>query len=101
LIQGTQVSIPGVNPKALRGTLLSAYKAVVAKSYGEAARLAKAAGADGAPVLAYVDVQARRTLEPLRALENSGRWGPLRDRLAELRRAYGGVPAFDEVAAAW
>jgi len=101
LIQGTQVSIPEVNPKALRGTLLLAYKAVVAKSFGEAARLAKTAGPDGTPIVAYVEAQARRATEPLHALESSGRWGPLRDRLAELRRAYGGVPAFDEVAAAW
>jgi hypothetical protein len=101
LIQGTQVSIPGVNPKALRGTLLSAYKAVVAKSYGEAARLAKGAGPDGAPVVAYAEAQARRAIEPLRALESAGRWGLLRDRLPELRRAYGGVPAFDEAAAGW
>jgi hypothetical protein len=101
LIQGTQVSIPEVNPKALRGTALAAYKAVVGKSYGEAARLAKGAGPEAAPIVAYLEGQARRALEPLRALETSGRWGLLRDRLAELRRSYAGVGAFDEAAAAW
>jgi hypothetical protein len=51
--------------------------------------------------VAYAEAQARRAIEPLRALEGTGRWGQLRDRLPELRRAYGGVPAFDEAAAGW
>lgn len=101
LIQGTQVSIPGINPKALRGALLASYKAVVAKSYGEAARLAKGAGPEAAPIAAYLESQARRAIEPLRALEGSGRWVALRDRLAELRRSHAGIAAFDEAASAW
>ncbi|MBV8879306.1 MAG: hypothetical protein JO332_05055 [Planctomycetaceae bacterium] len=101
LIQGTQVSIPGVNPKALRGSPLAAYKAVVAKSYGEAARLAKGAGPEAAAISAYLETQARRAIEPLRGLEAAGRWGLLRDRLADLRRSYGGIASFDDAAAAW
>jgi hypothetical protein len=100
-IQGIQVAIPGVNPKALRGSLLAAYKAVVARSYGEAARIVKAAGPEGTAIAEYLDLQARRVVESLRPLETSGRWVELKERLSEHRRSCGGIAAFDDAAAAW
>ncbi len=105
MIQGTQVSIPGVNPKALRGTLLTAYKAVVGKAYGDAARALKAAGPDDAAAAGamaeHLDRQARRALEPLAALEQSGRWLLLKEQLEKTRRSYAGIAAFDDTARAW
>ncbi len=101
LIQGTQVSIPGVNPKALKGGALAAYRTIVAKAYGDAGRMLKSAGPDAAPMGAYLDAQAKRAIEPLKALETAGRWALLRDRVAELRRAYAGLAPYDEAAAAW
>lgn len=100
-IQGIQVAIPGVNPKALSGPLLAAYKAVVAKAYGQAARILKTAGPEGASMTAYLDVQARRVVDFLKGLETSGRWVQLKDKLAELKKAYAGIAVFDEAAAAW
>ena len=100
LIQGVQVSIPGVNTKALRGSLQSAYKAIIARSYGDAARILKSAGPDGAPMLAYLDAQAARSIAELEALEAKGDWFALDRGLAGLRKNFSGVPAFDEKDAA-
>lgn len=100
-IQGIQVSIPGLNPKALGGTLLAAYKAVVAKSYGQAARLLKSAGPEGASITAYLDIQARRAVDILKGLETSGQWFRLKEKLTELRKSFDGIAVFDEAAAAW
>ena len=100
-IQGLQVSIPGVNPKALHGSPLAAYKAITAKSYGDAARLLKSAGPEGAPMAAYLEGHARRAIDALDPLGKSGRWIELQRRLAELRKSHGGISVFDEAAAAW
>ncbi len=100
-IQGIQVSIPGVNPKALHGALLAAYKAITAKSCGDAARLLKTAGPEGAPISAYLDGQARRAIDALGLLGKAGRWAEVQQRLAELRRTHGGIAIFDEAAASW
>ena len=100
LIQGTQVSIPGVNPKALRGTLLSAYKAIASKSYGDAARLLKSAGPGGAPMVEYLEGRAARAIEPLAALEEKGDWYGVERALSVLRKKLGGIARFDEREAA-
>ncbi len=100
-IQGVQVSIPGINPKALQGPLLSAYKAICAKSYGDAARTLKAAGPDAAPMMAYLDARAVKVFQTLEALGKAGRYVDLQQRLQELRKSHAGIPAFDEGAAAW
>jgi hypothetical protein len=92
LIQGTQVSIPGVNPKALRGSLLTAYKAIGAKSYGKAAVMLKSAGPAGAPMTDYLDALAGRALEPLSAIEDKAE---LDRAIAALRKTWGGVARFD------
>ncbi len=100
-IQGIQVSIPGVNPKVLQGTLLAAYKAISAKSYGDAARMLKPAGPEAASMSAYLDGQARKVIEVLNLLDKSGSWVQLQQRLGELRKSHGGIAAFDEAAATW
>ena len=92
LIQGTQVSIPGVNPKALRGSLLSAYKAIGAKSYGKAAGMLKSAGPGAAPMTEYLDELAGRALEPLAAIEEKV---DLERAIAVLRKTWAGVGRFD------
>jgi hypothetical protein len=100
-IQGVQVSIPGINPKALQGPLLAAYKAICAKSYGDAARTLKAAGPDAAPISAYLEARAVKVLQTLEALGKAGRFVDLQQRLQELRKSHAGIPAFDDGAASW
>lgn len=100
-IQGVQVSIPGINPKGLQGSLLAAYKAICAKSYGDAARTLKSAGSDAAPMSAYLEAHARKVLAALEVLGKAGRFLDLQQRLQELRKSHAGIPAFDEGAAAW
>jgi hypothetical protein len=105
MIQGIQVSIPGVNPKALRGTLAAAYKSIVGKTYGDAARAIKSAGPEDAATAAamseYLDSQARRLLDPLGLLEKSGHWVQLKDRIERERKAYAGIAPFDDAVRAW
>jgi hypothetical protein len=105
MIQGTQVSIPGVNPKILRGPSLAAYKAIVGKAYGDAARTLKSAGPEDAAMAGamsdYLDRQARRILETLGALEKSGRWILLKERMEKERKSYGGIASFDETTRTW
>jgi hypothetical protein len=105
MIQGTQVSIPGVNSKALRGTLASAYKSIVAKAYGDAARAVKAAGPEDAAVAAsiseYLERQARRVLDPMGALDKAGRWVQMKDRIDKERKAHAGIASFDDTVRAW
>jgi len=100
-IQGVQVSIPGINPKVLQGPLLAAYKAICAKSYGDAARTLKSAGPDAAPMSAYLEAQASKSLAALELLGRAGRYVDLQQRLQDLRKSHAGIPAFDEGAAAW
>jgi hypothetical protein len=100
-IQGVQVSIPGINPKALQGPLLAAYKAICAKSFGDAARTLKSAGPDAAPMSVYLEAHARKVLEALEVLGKAGRYVDLQQRLQELRKSHASIPAFDDGAAAW
>lgn len=100
-IQGVQVGIPGINPKALQGPMLAAYKAICAKSYGGAARILKSAGSDAAPMSAYLEAQASKVLQTLEVLGKAGRFVDVQQRLQELRKSYAGIPAFDEGAASW
>jgi hypothetical protein len=95
-IQGIQVSIPGVNPKALTGPRLAAYNAIVAKNYGQAARLVE----PGDPMGAWLEGQAKKVVDSLRELEAAGRWLDLKEKLADLKRSYAGVPFFDQASAA-
>jgi hypothetical protein len=101
LIQGVPVPIPGVNPKALTGTALAAYKALCAKSFGDAAKLLRTSGIEGEPMLAYLETKAAGETGRLEKLGVEGRWVEIQQRLAELRRSFAGVPAFDQASAAW
>jgi hypothetical protein len=100
-IQGIQVSIPGVNPKALTGAAQAAYKSIVARSYGEAARALKGAGSDTAPLSAYLNLQAQKAVDSLNVLDKAGRWNEIQQRLSELKKSHGGIALFDEAAARW
>jgi len=100
-IQGIQVSIPGVNPKALTGSAQAAYKSIVARSYGEAARSLKGAGPESAPMSAYLTLQAQKVIDSLKVLDKAGRWNEIQQRLSELRKSHGGIAAYDEAAAGW
>jgi len=93
LIQGTQVSIPNVNPKSLRGSLLSAYKAIGAKSYGKAAGLLKSAGPGAAPMVDFLDDLAGRVLEPMAAIEDKAE---LERAIAAMKKTWAGVGRFDK-----
>jgi hypothetical protein len=79
--------------------------AVIGKSFGDAARALKAAGLEDAATAAamadYLDRQARRALAPLAALEKSGRWVQLKDRVEKARRSYAGVATFDDATRTW
>jgi hypothetical protein len=76
LIQGLQASIPGVNPKALSGQTELAYKAIIAQSYGNAAKVLKSVRAnknvspeDAAAAEAMTGFVNERFKEELAALE--------------------------------
>ena len=98
LIQGIQVSIPYVNPKALKGKLDSAYKAIVKKSYGEAAGILKNAKGESAEqveaMLAYLDTQAQADVVILEALEKSGDIYQLDRELVKMRTKFGPLESF-------
>jgi hypothetical protein len=100
LIQGIQVSIPGVNPKALKGKLDVAYKAIVKKSYGEAATALKGAKGEEAAaadaMLAYLDAQTQRDVAVLEALEQRGDILRLETELAAMRTRFGPLESFKE-----
>ncbi|MCY3021238.1 MAG: DUF6288 domain-containing protein [Planctomycetota bacterium] len=93
LIQGVQVSIPGVNPKALKGKLDAAYKAIVKKAYGEAASALKGAKGEDAEaasaMAAYLDAQLQRDVAGLEALEKAGDIYRLDAELAKVRAKFG------------
>lgn len=103
LIQGIQVSIPYVNPKALKGKLDSAYKAIVKKSYGEAATILKNAKGENTTeveaMVAYLDVQAQADVTKLEGLEKSGDIYQLDRELAKMRTKYGPLESFKNKAA--
>src|SRR6185436_6269379 len=67
----------------------------------DAARTLKSAGPDAAPMTAYLEAHARKTLEALELLGKAGRYVDLLQRLGELKKSHGGIPAFDEGASAW
>jgi hypothetical protein len=99
-IQGIQVNLPGVNPKALKGSLLAAYKALINKSYTEAARALKSAGRDDATAYAaiagFLSAQMERDVALLEALEKKGDILRLQSELSKLRSTFGSMEGFDE-----
>lgn len=105
-IQGIQVSIPGVNPKALKGNLDIAYKAIVAKAYGAAERSLKSvrndkklSEADVAAcdaMSAYIEDQFQKGLAQLEADEKRGDYFAVQAGLLKLKVRFGGLGIYKE-----
>jgi Family of unknown function (DUF6288) len=108
LIQGIQVSIPGINPKALSGKLDLAYKSIVAKSYGDTLRLLKSvrsaknlsaqdqAACDA--LLSHVAGQFTKELTELGALEKVGDFYALDAAFTQVKSTFGALDGFKEQA---
>ena len=106
LIQGVQVSIPGVNPKALKGKLDVAYKAIVSKNYSESAGAIKSARSvklisdsdtDICNALSgYLDAQLVRYFSELEALEKKSDFISLQAVVAKNRANFGLLEGFKE-----
>ena len=106
LIQGVQVSIPGVNPKALKGKLDVAYKAIVSKNYSESAGAIKSArsvktisDSDAAicnALSGYLDAQSVRYFSELEALEKKADFISLQAAVVKIRANFGLLEGFKE-----
>jgi Family of unknown function (DUF6288) len=106
LIQGVQVSIPGVNPKALKGKLDVAYKAIVAKNYSVSAGAIKSvrsvksiSDSDAAICTAlsgYLDAQSVRYFSEMEALEKKGDYYALQAAVVKTRASFGLLEGFKE-----
>lgn len=105
-IEGIQVYIPGVNPKALKGKLNIAYKAIVAKNYGESIAALKSArsintisDSDAAVCTAmsgYIEAQSARNFSGLEALEKKGDFFALQAAVTKARKSFGLLEDFKE-----
>lgn len=105
-IEGIQVYIPGVNPKALKGKLNIAYKAIVAKNYGESIGALKSArgintisDSDAAVCTAmsgYIDAQSARNFSELEASEKKGDFFALQAAVTKARKSFGLLEDFKE-----
>ena len=106
LIQGVQVSIPGVNPKALKGKLDVAYKAIVAKNFSVSAgaiksvRSVKAISDSDAAICTalsgYLDAQSARYFSELEALEKKADFFALQAAVVKTRASFGLLEGFKE-----
>jgi hypothetical protein len=106
-IQGVAVSIPGVNHKSLRGGEATAYKQIVLKNYGAAAKaLTKSAGksqADSASgkMMKLITERTQQTVDQLSDLEVNGKWHNLKMQIAVFKPQFGGVPSYDQKVSQW
>jgi hypothetical protein len=101
IIQGIQVSIPGVNPKALTGKLGMAYKAIVDKSYARSlsainsVKSAKSVTAGDAAVCAalsaHIESLFTKELSRLEGLEKKGDYFALDESVTKLRADFAGL----------
>jgi hypothetical protein len=101
LIQGIQISLPGVNPKALKGKADIAYKAIVNKNYADATAALKGASTDDAvaqAMLAHIDVHAQLAIAKMEALEKAGDIASLHAELGKGQKMFGLLPSFKEKA---
>lgn len=99
IIQGIQVSLPGVNPKALKGKADIAYKALVKKNYAEALSSLKGSSSDDAvaqAILSHVDVHAQVAIAKMEALEKAGDIASLHAELGKGQKMFGLLPSFKE-----
>ncbi len=109
---GGGVRIPGVEAEGLQGSLRRAYTSLTEDRLGEAHRLLAGLLDEGSSADAedrsvaralqeHLDGQVAAKLEQLQALQDGADYCGLRDRLAEAKGAFGGVPAFDSAAEFW
>lgn len=108
LIQGIQVSIPGVNPKALSGKLDLAYKSIVAKSYADTLRILKAVRSAKKPaaedvvvceaLLGHIEAQFLKDLADLAVLEQLGDFTRLDAAYAQLKKTFSTLDSFKDKA---
>jgi hypothetical protein len=106
IIQGIQVSIPGVNPKALKGKLDTAYKAIVDKSYAKslvainATKSAKSVTAEDTAIcvalLAHIESCLAKELPRLETLEKNGDFFALDGAVTRVRTNYTGIDGLKE-----
>jgi hypothetical protein len=98
-IQGIEVGIPGVNPKALKGKMDTAYKAIVKKAYKDAYyALVKPKPEDeelSRSMMGYIDAKWQRGIAELEAVEASGDIVSLANEAAKQRNAFKGIEGFD------
>ena len=99
-IQGIEVGIPGVNPKALKGKMDAAYKAIVKKTYKAAyLNLIKPKPEDeetAKAMMAYVDTKWQAGIAELEAVEKSGDILSLANEAAKQRTMFKGIEGFDQ-----
>jgi len=98
-IQGIEVGIPGVNPKALKGKMDAAYKAIVKKAYKDAyVALVKPKPEDeelSRSMMAYIDSKSQGGIAELEAVEASGDIMSLANEAAKQRTMFKGIEGFD------
>ena len=99
-IQGVEVSIQGVNPKALEGRMDAAYKAIVKKDYKAAFRsLYKPLAGDEQVAKAmsdYIDAQWQKEVAGLEPIEKSGDILSLAKEYIRLVGEFKGIEGFDK-----
>ena len=106
MIQGIQVSIPGVNPKALKGSLQLAYKAIVTKNFNEAGRQLKYARGDkktseadlaicGA-MSAFVEERLMKEVAIISKIEKTGDIYALNVAIAKIKPIFGKLDSYIE-----
>jgi hypothetical protein len=99
-IQGIEVGIPGVNPKALKGKMDTAYKAIVKKAYKDAYyALVKPKPEDeelSKAMMGYIDAKWQGGIAELEAIAKSGDILSLANEAAKQRNAFKGIEGFDQ-----
>jgi hypothetical protein len=98
-IQGIEVGIPGVNPKALKGKMDTAYKAIVKKAYKDAYyALVKPKPEDeelSKAMMGYIDAKWQGGIAELEAVEASGDIMSLANEAVKQRTMFKGIEGFD------
>jgi hypothetical protein len=99
-IQGVEVNIQGVNPKALEGRMDAAYKAIVKKDYKAAFRsLYKPLAGEEQVAKAmsdYIDAQWQKEVAGLEPIEKSGDILSLDKEYIRLVGEFKGIEGFDK-----
>jgi len=99
-VQGIQVSIPGVNPKALTGKMDAAYKAIVKKTYKAAyLNLIKPKPEDeelSRSMMDYIDAKWQAGIAKLEAVAKGGDILSLANEAAKQRTEFKGIEGFDQ-----